>query len=370
MNIESNIKFREEIIKKQFKDALGYELDLDNPKTFNEKLQWLKLYYHDPLMTKCADKYLVRDFIKDTIGEDYLIPLLGVWDRVEDIDFDSLPNQFVLKVNWGSGQNIIVKDKSQLDIDDAKRKLREWMKPYSNHYYFSYEYCYKNIVPKIICEEYIDMCNIGLFLFRFSSFNSSIRYITLDFIKNDEIKSIHLDENFNLFNIKRKFDILEGTISKPKNYEKCLYIAHKLSNIFPHVRVDLYCIGDTIKFSELTFYQGAGLSPFNPIDWDYKFGEMLELPKEKKIEYDFIDRETVLRGYLNLEPLVKEVRDLEFTLSSKDHSISILSEELNSLKHKEIKRSFILFGLNILENYINIYILGFKISIKKNKNKA
>ena len=115
MQTKENIKFREDIIKKQFKEALDYELNLENPKTFNEKLQWLKLYYHNPLMTKCADKYLAREYIKEKIGEEYLIPLIGVWDKVEDIDFNSLPKQFVLKVNWGSGQNIIVKDKSKLN---------------------------------------------------------------------------------------------------------------------------------------------------------------------------------------------------------------------------------------------------------------
>lgn len=102
--IKENIKFREDIIKKQFKEALGYELNLENPKTFNEKLQWLKLYYHNPLMTKCADKYLAREYIKEKIGEEYLIPLIGVWDKVEDIDFNSLPKQFVLKVNWEAGK--------------------------------------------------------------------------------------------------------------------------------------------------------------------------------------------------------------------------------------------------------------------------
>ncbi|KLI27805.1 ATP-grasp fold amidoligase family protein, partial [Brachyspira hyodysenteriae] len=103
MTPEENIKFRETITKNIFKSHVGYEPNLENPKTFNEKLQWLKLYYHDTLMTKCADKYAVREYIKETIGEEYLIPLIGVWDRVEDINFDSLPNQFVLKVNWGSG---------------------------------------------------------------------------------------------------------------------------------------------------------------------------------------------------------------------------------------------------------------------------
>ena len=177
MNIVDNYKFRENIIKKQFKEALGYELNLENPKTFNEKIQWLKLYYHNPLITKCADKFKVRDYIKEKIGEEYLIPLIGVWDKVEDIDFASLPEQFVLKVNWGSGMNIIVKDKSKLDIEDTKKKLKKWINPFSNHYYYSFEYSYKHIEPKIICEKYIEQVDGDLFDYKLTCFNSKVIYI-------------------------------------------------------------------------------------------------------------------------------------------------------------------------------------------------
>ena len=123
------------ILEQQFIRNTGYPLNLDNPQTFNEKIQWLKLYDHNPLMTICADKVAVRDYIKEKIGEEYLVPALGIYDKPEDIDFDKLPNRFVLKVNWGSGQNIIVKDKSALDIEAAKKQLAEWMKPENNHYY-------------------------------------------------------------------------------------------------------------------------------------------------------------------------------------------------------------------------------------------
>lgn len=128
------------ILEYQFERALGYKLDLDHPKSFNEKLQWLKLNYRNPLITKCADKYQIREYIKENLGEELLIPLLGVWDNVNDIDFNSLPNQFVLKVNWGSGQNIIVTDKSKLDIEDTKNKLSKWMKPENNHYFMGLEW--------------------------------------------------------------------------------------------------------------------------------------------------------------------------------------------------------------------------------------
>jgi len=146
-------------LEEQFRRYAGYKLNLDQPQTFNEKLQWLKLYYHrhpNQLLTVCADKVAVRDYIAKKIGEEYLVPCLGVWDNPDDIDFDKLPDRFVLKVNWGSGQNIIVKDKSALDIADTREKLRQWMKPESNHYFAFFEWPYKNIKPKIIAEKFLD----------------------------------------------------------------------------------------------------------------------------------------------------------------------------------------------------------------------
>ncbi|MCZ9890701.1 ATP-grasp fold amidoligase family protein [Brachyspira hyodysenteriae] len=366
MTLEENIRFKEEIIKEQFRNALGYELNLENPKTFNEKLQWLKLYYHDPLMTKCADKYAVREYIKEIIGEEYLIPLIGVWDRVEDIDFNSLPNQFVLKVNWGSGQNIIVKDKSTLNIEETKKKLEYWMKSTSNHYYYSYEWCYKNIKPKIICEKYIEEY-YNIFLYRIFCFNGKVNYINIDIPTNINnqilFKSIHCDENFEKLPFKRKDPILEYEIDKPKNFNMLIKISEILSKSFSHVRVDLYYIDNSIKFSELTFYQGSGLSKFNPIEWDYRIGELLELPKEKKIEYDFIDRDILINQAANLEPIVKQYRDLEEDynkLKPLEEKIKLYSKKFNL---------FTIFNIDILsftsnKEYFIFTILGIKIVFK------
>ena len=147
------------ILEVQFEWAQKRKPDIDNPQTFSEKLQWMKLYYHNPLQTLCADKVKVRDYIKEKIGEEYLVPLIGVYDSADDIDFSTLPDRFVMKVNWGSGQNIIVKDKSKLNIKDAKKRLKNWLKPESNHYYSGLEWVYKNIPPKIIIEEYLDSIN-------------------------------------------------------------------------------------------------------------------------------------------------------------------------------------------------------------------
>ncbi len=151
-----SIEEEKEVIQHMYFEFHQQYLDLDNPKTFNEKINWLKLYYRDPLITQCSDKYAVRQYIADKIGEEYLVPLLGVWDKAGDIDFDKLPEKFVLKVNWGSGQNIIVRDKSTLDIQAATAQLNRWMSKENNHYRQNMEWGYKNIKPKIIAEEYLD----------------------------------------------------------------------------------------------------------------------------------------------------------------------------------------------------------------------
>ncbi|KLI36921.1 glycosyl transferase, partial [Brachyspira hyodysenteriae] len=313
MTPKENIDFRKEIIRKKFLEYVGYEPNLDNPQTFNEKLQWLKLYYHDPLMTKCADKYAVREYIKETVGEEYLIPLIGVWNRVEDIDFNSLPNQFVLKVNWGSGMNIIVKDKNNLDIEDAKNKLSQWMKPSSNHYYTSYEWGYKYIKPKIICEKYMKDDNTNnLIVYGFYCFNGIPKFIhTITDAHTGTDRCNIYDLNWNKQNFFYIWKNTDYDIDKPKQLELMISLVKKLCFKFVHVRVDLFHINGAIYIGELTFYTNAGLSNFSPIEWDYKFGELLELPKEKKLEYDFIDKDTLLNQVTNLEPIVKELRDLE-----------------------------------------------------------
>ncbi|TVL81589.1 ATP-grasp fold amidoligase family protein [Brachyspira hyodysenteriae] len=366
MTPEENIRFKEKIIKEQFKNALGYELNLENPKTFNEKLQWLKLYYHDPLMTICADKYLVRDYVKEKIGEEYLVPLIGVWDRVEDIDFDSLPNQFVLKVNWGSGQNIIVKDKSTLNIEETKNKLEYWMKPTSNHYYYSYEWCYKNIKPKIICEKYINENKINeAFVYRMFFFNGVLNYINLDIpfhntIKNNvKFKSLHFNDKWEKLNIKTRDEIYQSDIDKPYNLENIINIAKTISKPFIFVRVDLFNIRENILFGELTFYPNNGLAQFDPTEWDYKFGELLELPKEKKIEYNILEKATLY----NLEPIVKQYKDLEENynkLKPLEEKIKLYSKKFSL---------FTIFNIDILsftsnKEYFILTILGIKIVFK------
>ena len=407
MRKEENIKFREEIIKEQFRNALGYELNLENPKTFNEKLQWLKLYYHDPLITKCADKYLVREYIKETIGEEYLIPLIGVWDRVEDIDFDKLPNQFVLKVNWGSGQNIIVKDKSQLDIEEAKNKLRYWMQPTSNHYYYSYEWPYKNIVPKIICEKYITNNTENLTVYKIFCFDSNpylFQVIINDKTANERINYYDLD--WNRLALKQNYDNFDFDIQKPKYLNLMLKFSRILSENFPYfIRIDFYETNDRIYFSEYTFYSDAGYAKFTPDYWDKKLGDLINLPKEKKLEYDVLDKESIIKEACNLEPIVKQYRDLECnfhcmninnsnTINDLNNEINIKNDSINNLnneltncnntikyinnKNEELKLNInwfsilSIFGIQLFAvsnnaNYLRLTVLGIKLTFKVNE---
>ena len=359
MTIEENLKFREDFIKQEFKKYLGYDLNLENPKTFNEKIQWLKLYYNDPLMTKCADKYLVREYIREKIGEEYLIPLLGVWDKPEDIDFDSLPNQFVLKVNWGSGQNIIVKDKSKLNINGTINKLKEWIFPTSNYYYYSYEWQYKYIKPKIICEKYLeDNKTDNLIVYGVYCFNGEPHYIhTITDAHTNRDRLNMYDTNWNKLDLVYIFKNIEYDVPKPKYLDLLLELAIKLSSEFKHIRVDFFVVNEKLYFSELTFTTSNGMDFFNPKEWDYKFGELLELPKEKKIEYSYIDNKTALYQLLNLEPIISRYKKIEEDLKYK--------EKYNKLKNN----SFALLGFFNEDDYFTFIIFGLKIVFKKHKTR-
>ncbi len=381
MTLEENLKFKEDVIKEQFKKRLGYELNLDNPKTFNEKIQWLKLYYNDPLMTKCADKYLVREFIKDIIGEEYLIPLIGVWDRPEDIDFNMLPNQFVLKVNWGSGQNIIVKDKSILNIKDTINQLKEWMKIQNNNYYSSFEWQYKNIKPKIICEKYIEQLDGQLYDYKVFCFNGVPKYIqvNVDLVFNN--KGVIYDCNW----IKQDFlagstayKKYNGDIIKPHCFDNMLALATVISSYFINVRVDFYIINNNIFLGELTFTHQNGMGKFEPIEWDYKFGELLELPKNKNIEYskDYFYESILQEQSYNLDILVTDYKKLLIENKNLNTRFSRLEMEKDSIlldlekEKNDINNWKHIFSFYNSEDKFIIYIFGIRFLMKKKQSRA
>lgn len=263
------------------KKSLHYTMDLDNPKTFNEKLNWLKLYYHNPLQTVCADKYKMRSFIEKEIGSKFLIPLLGVWDNVDDIDFQKLPNKFVLKVNWGSGQNIICKDKNKLNIDEVKRKLKKWMQPHSNHYYYSFEWCYKNIQPKIIAEKYIDFGE-DLLDYKIMCYNGVPRNLFVCSERNKGLKVTFFDLKWKRLPFTRHYPSSQKEICRPAILNKMLRISSILAKEFPFARIDFFNWNNKLYVGEITFFPGAALEKFEPYEWDEKLGNMIKLPQEEK----------------------------------------------------------------------------------------
>ena len=265
-----------------FRLKMGRRLDLDNPKSFNEKIQWLKLYNRNPLYTTLVDKFAVKDYVAEKIGEEYVIPTLGVWNNANEIDFDQLPDQFVLKTtNGGGGDVVICKDKSKFDKGEAVNQLNKGLK---KKIYMRYrEWPYKNVCPRIIAEKYMNDENGELKDYKFFCFNGDVKCIQVDYDRFVEHHRNMYDADWNLL----PFTIMyppkkDFVIEKPQNFDKMIEIAKSLSKEFPHVRVDLYNISGNIYFGELTFYHASGMKKFTPESWDYQFGEWLRLPCLRK----------------------------------------------------------------------------------------
>ena len=274
------------LLEHQFKATMGYPPNLDNPRTLNEKIQWLKLNYRNPLLTKCADKVRVRDYIRDTIGEKYLVPIVGVYDSPDEIPFQNLPDKFVMKVNWGSGQNIICKNKNSLDVADVKRKLDRWMQPISNHYYNFFEWCYKDIPPKILVEEYMEDLDGDLPDFKFFCYNGRVENMFIAKGRNlgdHTLSFTFFDRDFNRLPLKQHYPTFDGKIEKPDNWDEMITLAEKLAKPFLFARIDFYIVGNSIKFGEITFNHFSGAVPFNPPEWDKKFGALINLSPEQSI---------------------------------------------------------------------------------------
>ncbi len=262
-------------IKAQFYFVFGRELDLDRPSTYTEKLQWIKLYDRKPEYTMMADKLLVKDYVEKTIGDEYIIPTLGVWDSAEEITFDDLPDRFVLKCNHDSGGSVICKDKSSLDI----RKTIEFLKEHLNRnfYWRGREWVYKDIKPKIIAEKYMEDADSGqLRDYKFFCFDGIPRFVQVDFDRFKNHKRNLFDMEWNLMDFELQFPRDPKTkIECPKDMDLMKEIAQKLSAGIPHVRVDLYYVEGHIYFGELTFYHGSGFEHFKPPEYDELFGSYI-----------------------------------------------------------------------------------------------
>lgn len=269
---------------------MGESLNLDNPKLFSEKIQWLKLYDRNPLYGQMIDKCEVKKYVAQRIGEEYIIPTIGVWNSVEEIPFDKLPSQFVLKTTHGGGNEgvVICKDKSQLDITACKKRLRRAMK--QNLYYHLREWGYKNLPHRIIAEQYMENgSNEELTDYKFYCFNGRARYCQVIGNRNSCETIDFYDENWvhqpfrrvpSLIQPREQQSIGQSAtpIECPHNHALMVELAEKLSATIPFVRVDLYEINGKVYFGELTLYPASGLGAFEPSEWNEKLGNMLQLP--------------------------------------------------------------------------------------------
>jgi hypothetical protein len=265
----------------KYRAMMGKKLDLNNPKTYTEKLQWLKLYDRKPEYTIMVDKYLAKKYVADKIGKEYIIPTLGVWDKFEDIDFDKLPNQFVLKCTHDSGGLVICKDKSTLDIAAAKKKIEKCLK--TDFYLLGREWPYKNVPRKIIAEKYmtdISSHSSDLPDYKFYCFDGDVKVVLIATNRFTTHNFNYVDVDYNPISlVSTEGEPNKELVNKPECWDKMLEIARTLSKGIIHVRVDLYISLEKIYFGELTFFDGSGYDDFGSEEWNEKLGSWIKINK-------------------------------------------------------------------------------------------
>jgi len=271
-------------LKMRYSLSFGRKLDLDNPKTYNEKLQWLKLYDRRPEYTVMVDKYAAKSYVAGIVGEEHVIPTYGVWEKPEEIEWEKLPDQFVLKTTHDSGGIAICRDKSTFDKENAIEKLRHGLE--CDFYYEGREWPYRNVPHRIIAEEYLesDPQTHDLPDYKFFCFDGEVKalFIATDRQKKGEdVKFDYFTPDFESLPFCQSHSHAKVTPAKPKHFEEMKVIASKLSKGIPHVRVDLYEVGDRVLFGELTLYHFSGFAPFYPSKWDEVFGSWIHLPQKK-----------------------------------------------------------------------------------------
>lgn len=268
----------------RYRCQMGHWIDWKHPKTFTEKLQWLKIYDYKPEYTQMVDKLAAKDYVAARIGEKYIIPTLGVWDKVEEIDWDALPDQFVLKTTHGGGSCgvVVCTDKSQLDKEKAIKKLETSMQTNAGETYR--ERPYLNVPRKILAEKFIAERKLSTSLqhnelpdYKFFCFNGEPKFLYVSDSPNHELAFLNTDWTLAPFG-RKDYKPLQNIPPKPENLDEMLDIARRLSHGKAHIRVDLYNVGGHVYFGELTFYTGAGLIPFTPEEYDKVLGDMLKLP--------------------------------------------------------------------------------------------
>ncbi len=250
--------------------------NLKNPQTFNEKLQWLKLHDRNPEYTKMVDKYEVREYIKEKIGEEYLIPLLGVWDSFDEIDFGKLPDQFVLKCTHDSGGLVICKDKEKLDIGKAKEKINASLK--NNYYWDGREWPYKNVKPRIIAEKYmVDESGTELKDYKIFCFDGEPKVMFIATDRPHDTRFDFFDMEFNHLPFTNGHPNADRELKKPDGFEEMIELSRTLSKGIKQSRIDFYDINGKVYFGEITFFHWSGLIPFEPEEWDYTLGSYINI---------------------------------------------------------------------------------------------
>lgn len=264
-----------EFIIREYKRRTGNDLQLSSPQRFTEKLQWLKLFYRDEKIEECSDKYTARLYIEKQNHGELLNELIGAYDSVDDIDFDHLPNKFVLKASHGSGWNIVCTDKNKLNWRMYKHIIRSWMK--QNLYIYGREWNYKRLTPKILIEKYIDSGDGQLTDYKFFCFNGKPVFVQVDRDRFQGHKQSYFDMEWKALPFSTGHEAIQEIC--PVEFEKMKKLAQELSKPFPHVRVDFYNIDKKIYFGEFTYFDGSGFYNYEPDEWDFHLGNLLHLPE-------------------------------------------------------------------------------------------
>ena len=277
-----SVQKMENYISKKYVAIQGYEMDWINPTSYTQKIQYSKLFNRDPRRTEYSDKVAVREHVKNCVGEMYLIPIYGVWESFDDIDFDKLPNQFVLKTNHGSATNIIVKDKSKLNISEIKKKMTDYLR--DDFAYYGFELHYAGIKPLIYAEQLLDFGdNSGVEDYKFLCFDGKIRCFWVDFNRSTNHKRNMYDLDWNLLPWNQwNYGNYESEFERPENFAEMVSVASELCKGFDHVRVDLYNVNGKIYFGELTFTNGGGYEPIHPREMDFELGSLWKLSCKDK----------------------------------------------------------------------------------------
>lgn len=272
-------------LSQKFYEEVGYYPNFKNPKSFNEKINWMKLNYYNPLEDVCIDKYTFKEYISAKLGAEYVIPAIGVYEDVNDIDFEKLPQRFVMKVTTsGSGEGVeVVKDKSKINIDKLKYKFNNLLQEWNSIYYYCLSRGYKDIKPRIIIEKYMPIREGKAHEYKMFCFHGEFKFCLVEqnYFSKKPKRAIY-NSKFELMPFRINSIPVRALNTKPPKYEQMINIAETLAANLPFVRVDFYLIENTIYIGEMTFTSGGGFSIFQPKEWDYEIGEWLDLTKLPK----------------------------------------------------------------------------------------